>query len=205
MTAYINQSYTNTNNGDGNGKGALTFSSGIWKSVYLLDVPSYAITYMVPTTHYQGDDPSSPLQDDTHAGFKVAVKLFIKAGNDGSGGGGGKAATAAAQTATVEVVGSWGASNVSEVVLAPSTSAAETVITVWITATAAEVELWYPNGAGKQPLYNVTASVSLPSGEAHHESSTNRRSSSATTTITSNNSVVVAVASRTVGPCENLP
>jgi hypothetical protein len=139
--------YTNTENA-----GALTFSSGIWKSVYTVNVASFAITYLVPTVHYLGSDPTSPLEDGTHAGFMVAVKVFVKAAGPDT----------AARAFTVKAAGSWGSNgatsnNSSNVYLAAGV--VETTVTIWLAAPATDVELWYPNGAGKQPLYNVTASV----------------------------------------------
>ena len=66
------------------GKGALTFSSGIWKAVYVVVTGQWAITHMVPTTFYRGADPTTPLSDGgDHSGFRVAVKLFVQAATTG--------------------------------------------------------------------------------------------------------------------------
>lgn len=133
--------YTNTFNAN---SGALTFTSGIWKSVYAVEVDAFAITHMVPTTFYRGPDPVVPLADDgKHHGFRVAVKLFVQ--------------RQAAGKATVTVAGGWGATKRSEVKLA----AGENVVLVDLIATAAQVRLWWPNGAGQQPLYNVSASIGI--------------------------------------------
>jgi hypothetical protein len=130
--------YSNTFNAN---SGALTFSSGIWKSVYAVVVPTVAIAHMVPTTFYRGDDPSLPLTDGQHSGFLVMVKVFVLA--------------KAAGTVTVTVEGGWGATNHTRV----QVSVGENAVVVELLATAAQVDLWWPNGVGRQPLYNVSASV----------------------------------------------
>ena len=37
---------------------------------------------------------------------------------------------------------------------------------VELRATASQVDLWWPNGVGRQPLYNVSASVGVSNGSA---------------------------------------
>jgi len=63
-----------------------TFTKGIWKSVYVVDVGAVAITDMVPQISYAGKDyPTEPMKDNTvepldtsqHGGFNVLVKAFI--------------------------------------------------------------------------------------------------------------------------------
>ena len=130
--------YTNTYN-----DGALTFSSGIWKSVYVVDVAPVAIVHVVPSVFYRGPDPTAPLVNGQHAGFSVAVKLFLHA--------------QVATRATIRVRCGWGSAASAEVQLAPG----ENVATVSLAAAADEVQLWYPNGAGPQPLYNVAAVASV--------------------------------------------
>ena len=50
---------------------AFTFSKGIWKSVYTVEVPVAAITHLVPQVFYTGEFPTSPLTDGHHAPFSV--------------------------------------------------------------------------------------------------------------------------------------
>eukprot|EP00730_Choanoeca_flexa_P008569 TRINITY_DN12506_c0_g2_i18.p1 TRINITY_DN12506_c0_g2~~TRINITY_DN12506_c0_g2_i18.p1 ORF type:complete len:975 (+),score=156.28 TRINITY_DN12506_c0_g2_i18:81-2927(+) len=51
--------------------GARTFSQGIWKSVYLIQVSTAAITHAVPHVFYNGEHPVSRLQEHNHSGFRV--------------------------------------------------------------------------------------------------------------------------------------
>ena len=137
--------YSNTFNAD---SGALTFSSGIWKSVYAVAVPTVAINYMVPTTFYRGSDPTVPLTDGQHSGFIVTVKVFVLA--------------KAAGMVVVAVEGGWGATNHTQV----QVSEGETAVVLDLLATASQVDLWWPNGVGRQPLYNVSAKVGNSSAVA---------------------------------------
>ena len=134
--------YTNTLTS----RGALTFTSGIVKSVSVVSVADFAITHVVPGVFYRGATPETPLADGSHSGFRVAVKLFVYALRPGA--------------ATVTASGGWGASNSSKVAL----GAGENVVAVDLIAAADQISLWWPNGAGKQPLYNLSASVAADGG-----------------------------------------
>ena len=54
---------------------------------------------------------------------------------------------------SVEVSGSWGAHNVTQIDL----KAGSNFVILELDAKASDMELWWPVGVGKQPLYNVTA------------------------------------------------
>jgi beta-mannosidase len=60
---------------------------------------------------------------------------------------------------TLSILGAWGASTSSPVAL----PAGESNVTLLLTASAAQVQLWWPNGLGAQPLYNLTVTFT-PSG-----------------------------------------
>lgn len=146
-----------------------TFSLGIWKSVYLVTIPAggAAIAHVVPHVFYRGAHPTAPLAPHAHAGFAVVVAVHLLL-DTGAGQG------------HVTVSGGWGASASGAV--APSAPAvrptgaavatggySETVVTVTLAAAAADIELWWPNGMGSQPLYNLSASYHpLP---LHHKGS----------------------------------
>ena len=59
---------------------ANTLSKGIWKSVYVTDVPlaTVAITHVTPHTRYQGAYPTTRLQDGEHGGFVVNVTTHLQ-------------------------------------------------------------------------------------------------------------------------------
>jgi hypothetical protein len=83
--------YTNTEE-----QGINTFSKGIWKSVYTVEVSTAAITAVVPQIFYSGEYPTSPLQDGSHGGFEVQVRAHMWA--------------ATATSGTVSISGDWGGS-----------------------------------------------------------------------------------------------
>ena len=140
---------------------------GLWKSVYIVDVPSstVAITHMTPHTRYLGNYPTTTLRDGQHGGFGVNVTTHFWVPDGGANG-------------TLRVSGSWGNSdshsgskdrrsrnnsdgdnNVNTVSssgmmrLPPG----ESKFSLQLTATAAQIKLWWPQGLGGQYLYNVTA------------------------------------------------
>eukprot|EP01052_Picozoa_sp_SAG31_P017975 SAG31_NODE_1254_length_9087_cov_12.553071_1_plen_503_part_00 len=162
--------YTNTHQHGGGGNSerftfqAATFTFGITRSVYVINVAPpqvektpqlpgqapVAVTYFVPTVFYAGDYPVSPLEDGRHAGFIVQAKLFLSTVSPAP------AIDGMALTVNVVVAGDWGAKNRTTVTLTPS---GESIVELTLQATAEQVKLWWPNGVGPQPLYNVTAVV----------------------------------------------
>ena len=121
------------------------FGFGIWKSVYLVPLParSAAITQLVLQPHYAGGHPTTMLNDTSHDGFDLAVRVELHAPPTAGGG-------------TLSVAGTWpGAAAVAqEVVLA----AGSNNITLRIPAAQTKgARLWHPHGHGDQVLYNVTA------------------------------------------------
>ena len=118
--------------------GANTFTKGIWKSVYMATVGTAAITHVVPHVFYNGTYPTEPLTDSTHAGFTVSVTVHLWA-------------PAPIGFGVVGIAGEWGTTVNKHVTLA----AGDNKVTVEIEAS--KVKLWWPNGMGKQNLYNVTA------------------------------------------------
>ena len=88
---------------------ALTFSSGIWKSVYVVAAApaSAVITALVPLTRYLGAYPVAALADGAHAGFTVNVTVHVWAPAGGA-------------TGTLAVAGAWGATAASPLMDVPS-------------------------------------------------------------------------------------
>lgn len=122
---------------------AFTFTLGVWKSVYLVTVPakSAAATHVVPEVFYTGAYPQAPLKDGAFAPFTVAVRTHFWA--------------AAATQVSVLVSGGWGDFKIGAVVDVPPGDSNHTLN---VTATDADVKLWWPAGMGSQPLYNVSVS-----------------------------------------------
>ena len=112
--------------------GAKTYSRGIWKSVYLVIVPkeSAAIKAVVPEIYYRGNYPTEGLVDGQHAGFDVQVRAHLWAPS--------------AVRGYIEVLGSWGALNRSNVIEFEGDF--DTIVS--ISADATDVKLWWPAEVG---------------------------------------------------------
>ena len=117
---------------------------------------SAVITHVTPHTRYTGEYPVTPLQDGAHGDFTVNVTTHLRAPPSGS-------------TGSLVVVGSWANANAngdgdgkgSNTVVASSgpvsLPSGDSAISLQLTASAAQIKLWWPAGVGDQPLYNVTA------------------------------------------------
>ena len=149
-------SYTITNSSGNTTGPANTLSKGIWKSLYLSEVPlsTVAITHMTPHTRYNGAYPTARLVDGEHGGFAVNVTTYLWAP---PGGAKGNLSVAGSWAAATNVSG--GDSNAATMTL--TLPAGESVVSSRLTATAKQVQLWWPNGVGAQPLYAVNATLRL--------------------------------------------
>ena len=143
-----------------------TFSFGIWKNVYLLPVaPGGAvITDVVPEIFYNAPHPVAPLRDGSHQGFTVRTRVYLW-----SPGG---------LSAKLRVSGGWGAEASAQI----SSPAGASVAIVNVSASAAQVKLWWPSGKGAQPLYNLSAVLDQAEGEIRASRSVGFRVMSLVTT-----------------------
>ena len=111
--------------------------------MYVAVVPpnTAAITYVTPLVTYLGEYPVAPLEDGAHGGFQVNVTAHLWA-------------PAAGVAGQLVVTSEWGAHASAAAVLPQGDS----TVSVKLSATAAQIRLWWPNGVGAavQPLYNVT-------------------------------------------------
>ena len=134
--APVSQSYTRHSK-------LAAYTRGIWKSVYLLDVDWLAITQMTAHVTYDGPFPTTPLQPGQHGPFTVSVTLFLSV----------------PQTVMVDValVGDW--HNATTLQRRMTLDAGNATIRMPLKVSAQQISLWWPNGRGTQPLYNVTVNV----------------------------------------------
>ena len=133
---------------------AATFSAGLVKGVYVLPVApaTLAITDVVALPRYLGSYPVGALIDGAHAGFNVSVRVHVWAPVGGAAG-------------VFTAIGSWpSAVPVSSPVVA-SQAGESIAVTLWVPAPASAISLWWPNGLGAQPLYNISVQWT-PSGAA---------------------------------------
>ena len=100
------------------------------------------VTHLVPHTFFRGEYPIEPLQNGAHDGFNVTVRVHLYAARETQG--------------TLSVRGNWTASATDSIPIALPVG--ESVVNLTVLATAADVDLWWPNGLGEQPLYDVAVS-----------------------------------------------
>jgi beta-mannosidase len=126
-------------------QGLLVFTKGIWKDVYLVRVGAAAISHVVPQVMYLGEYPTKRLVDG-EAPFEVKVEVHLTAPKR--------------TTVSITAGGSWGSSNTTTVAIPAGESTAVLVVP------AHSVQLWWPNNAGNQTLYDLTVSLTHLSGPA---------------------------------------
>ena len=146
--------YSHDSQGD-----ALTFSKGIWKSVYLAHVPpaAVALTHIVPQPRYLGPYPTTPLVDGHHGGFTLGVRVFLSA--------------AAATSGTLSLAPSWGPVAEWKV----DVPKGDSNVTLHANASATQVKLWWPAGMGSQPLYDLTVTFTPEGGGLAASASASRK------------------------------
>ena len=127
-----------------------SFSKGIAKSVYLSPMSgAVAVDHVVPLVFYLGAYPTQPLTDAAAGPWLVSTRVFMTNTAPASG--------------TLTVTGSWGGSASVQVSLPTPSSNASAVVN--ITVPVGAVSLWWPVDVGAHPLYDVTATLTLASGE----------------------------------------
>jgi beta-mannosidase len=114
------------------------FTKGIWKDIYLVRVGKATISHVVPQVEYLGAYPTARLVDG-HAPFEVRVQVHIVA--------------PAACVIEVAATGEWGGQNSTTATLPAGGTMVELVLP------ADSVNLWWPNNAGSQTMYNVNVSL----------------------------------------------
>jgi len=125
------------------------FTLGIVKPVYIIGIgiQHFYISHVVPKVHYLGNYPTKPM---IHAegNFRLDVDVhlsFIEAES-----------YSLIQISSIIVKTDF-AAQIEVPVAFPSTTFDEhsTVVTISLTVPKENIELWWPNGMGKQPLYNI--------------------------------------------------
>ena len=135
--------YSNTTTADGK---EATFSRGIWKAVYLVASPGGVfVTDIVPLTTYNGPFPTTPLSDGSHAGFTLNLTVYLTV-------------TTALPTSTLVVQPSWQTTPWTFTLPALKASTS-TGISTLIRISANDILLWWPQGLGAQPLYDLSVHV----------------------------------------------
>jgi len=131
--------------------GYAMFSVGIWKDVYLVWVPWAAIVDTVVRTYYSGPFQNTAFQAGQFSPFEVEVTLFTY-----------YPLSAALSNIALQISPSW----MTQPALKTSIqipSGYNKIVIPRFNATASQIQLWWPSGYGKQPLYNVVVQLTNPS------------------------------------------
>ena len=129
-----------------------TFSKGIWKSVYLLPVEATVITDVKAITLYSGGTwQPSPIQPGSIPPFTVSVTTYLQAVAPASG--------------TLTVSGDWAGPG-STASWKGALPAGNSSIALILQTQPNGVGLWWPNGIGDRPLYNISVAWTPDAGSS---------------------------------------
>jgi hypothetical protein len=148
--------YTQT--GDSQGRGVFTF--GIVKPIYLVPLRHFAITHVVPKIYYQGSYPRVPMLDGPNADFTVLVDVHLLYPEH-------TLDDMATNPINSDV---WVWSEFSGTQRRTATTShpidptlgVTVILTFNLTASKEDVKLWWPNGLGMQPMYDILVGTGDP-------------------------------------------
>ncbi|CAB9515754.1 Beta-mannosidase A [Seminavis robusta] len=143
------------------------FTRGIVAPIYLVAADQFLVTHVVPKVYYQGAAlPRKPMRHPD-ADFRVALQVHVEF------------TTTNQQPASKEQkyhlsVGSDFTSQVQTRPVVKTSDNNNAVMTFNLTASKDQVELWWPNGMGGQPLYQVRMAILADKGfssnsNKHHQ------------------------------------
>jgi hypothetical protein len=134
------------------GQGTRMYTLGIVKPVYVIGIERFAITHVVPKVNYLGPYPRIPLRE-AEGDFRLDVDVhlaFVHSANF----------SAASKAETLSLTLEIESGNQVERQGIPQTGTMESgVVTLSIIVNKGDVALWWPNGMGEQPLYNISIAV----------------------------------------------
>lgn len=130
-----------------------TFSKGLWRDIWLTaTLPgSVAISHAAPLIFYDGAYAVTPLTRASAGPWTVSVRTQLRVPEGGAQG-------------AVTVTGAWGGDGGDSGPL--SLPAGDALVIINVTVPAGAVDLWWPNGLGAQPLYDVVTTFTPRSGAA---------------------------------------
>jgi beta-mannosidase len=125
-------------------QGRQMFSLGIVKPIYLVAIRHYVITHVVPKVYYHGPYPREPLVHGSQGDFTIDVDVHLEFA---------KSSSASSFVPSLVVESSDFGTQILPVT--PPTGTNTTIVKVSMVAPKESVQLWWPNGMGEQPLYNI--------------------------------------------------
>ncbi len=123
-------------------------TQGIWRAAYAVGLNRFSVSSIAASVLSEPSDPPAPLTDDDNK-FSVTVRMQLY--------------SPVAETLQVRITGNWSGGMP---VWSGQAAAGPTSPVFVATLTAANVQLWWPNGYGAQPLYSIQIHAATSDGKA---------------------------------------
>lgn len=135
----------------GDERGSRLWTFGIFREAYLVQVQDVYIAAVVPKVYYTGQHATQPMVHGAEADFQVLVEVHVVSpGRDYTGD----------SDVTLEFESEFSSPQSIKV---PSLKADEdTIVSFNMTVSKHNIELWWPNGMGSQPLYKFQVQLKRP-------------------------------------------
>ena len=145
--------YTRT----GDDRGSRVFTFGITDHVYLVQYTHLTVVDVVPRVYYQGSYPRTPMWQGSQGDFLVQVNVHFDNPMDNYGDNDDIDDDETFFPLMLLVQSNFSQPSLQTIPLQGN----ETHVVVNLTASSDDIELWWPNGMGKQPLYLVKVALAM--------------------------------------------
>jgi hypothetical protein len=131
-------------------QGRRMFSFGIVKPIYLVAIRHYAITHVVPKLYYHGPYPREPLVHGPQGDFTIVMDVHLEFA---------KSSSSSSPSFVPSLVVESSDFGTQVIPVTPPTESNMTIVKVSMVAPKESVQLWWPNGMGEQPLYDIHVGI----------------------------------------------